>query len=175
MAAWGMPYTDYGNSIGIEPRLRLFRLFPVPLFHLVFHDSAVLYRDAFDHYAQLDGYAFDLKVLQDLLNGVPSIFYLTPFNYQQWRGKIRLADQIMSKIVTSVAYDEMLSHEFLTDDLMVQRTAFASGVTVIANFGLVDWDGDGGMIPARGYRAAGGEVGSLGGQFTTDVRTIGST
>ncbi|HXK36909.1 MAG TPA: DUF5696 domain-containing protein, partial [Candidatus Paceibacterota bacterium] len=95
MAAWGMPYTDYGNSIGIEPRLRLFRLFPVPLFHLVFHDSAVLYRDAFDHYAQLDGFAFDLKVLQDLQNGVPSIFYLTPFNYQQWRGRIQLADQIM--------------------------------------------------------------------------------
>jgi hypothetical protein len=173
MAAWGMAYTDYGNSIGIEPRLKLFRLFPVPLFHLVFHDSAVLYRDAFDHYAQLDGYGFEFKVLQDVLNGVPAIFYLTPFNYEQWRGRIQMADQTMSRIVTAVAYDEMLSHEFLSDDFMIQRTVFSSGVTVTTNMGLGTWDGQGEKVSARAFRATGGNLGSIESQFTTDIRRTG--
>ena len=173
MAAWGMPYTDYGNSIGM-PRQKLFRLFSVPLFHLVFHDSAVLYRDAFDHYAQLDGYGFEFKVLQDLLNGVPPIFYLTPFNYEEWRGRIQMANDTMSPVTGAVAYDEMLSHEFLTDDFMVQRTTFESGVTVTTNLALDTRELDDYSIPGRAFRVTGGSVGPYDGRFTTSVSRIGS-
>jgi hypothetical protein len=67
----------------------------------------------------------------------------------------------------------MLSHEFLSDDFMIQRTVFSSGVTVTTNMGLGTWDGQGEKVSARAFRATGGNLGSIESQFTTDIRRTG--
>jgi hypothetical protein len=47
----------------------------------------------------------------------------------------------------------MLNHEILTPDLLVQRTAFTSGVEVTVNYGEFPFRlEDGKELPAYGYR-----------------------
>ena len=44
----------------------------------------------------------------------------------------------------ATGYSQMLSHEWLTPDHAVQRTRFANGVVVTANFGDAPWSLPGG-------------------------------
>jgi len=42
-------------------------------------------------------------------------------------------------VARATGYSQMLSHEWLTSDHAVQRTRFANGVVVTANFGDAPW------------------------------------
>jgi len=50
-----------------------------------------------------------------------------------------------------VAYDEMLSHRFLSADHKVQESIFSSNKRVIVNFGDVDYVFEGKTINAKSF------------------------
>ena len=62
----------------------------------------------------------------------------------------------LNQVTEKVAYDEMLSHEFLSEDGMVQRTAFSSGLQVTVNFSKEkSYDVDGEPLEPQAYRLTG--------------------
>lgn len=96
-----------------------------------------------------DGTAFEDKVLRDLLRGVPPMFFMNLWDRGKW--KILDTYAVMSEPTAAVMYDEMLSHEWLTDDQMMQRSAFASGVEITVNFDETEREG----LPGKGISVGG--------------------
>ena len=161
---WNAAELEYTNGVGHTARtVPLLTAFPVPLYHLVFHDALVPFCHAGDDYTENDGTAFEDKVLRDLLRGVPPMFFLNLWDHGKWRRKILDTYAVMSDATAAVMYDEMLSHEWLTDDQMVQRSAFASGVEVTVNFDEIEREG----LPGKGFRVDGQEEGNREGSFVS--------
>jgi len=72
--------------------------------------------------------------------------------YKKNKGRLIRSFQTVCKWAERVAYDEMIDHEFLTDDHSVQRTSFSSNVEVIVNFGSQEFIlPDGKKIPPLGF------------------------
>ena len=161
---WNAAAAEYNNGVGIASYTSpLLKKFPVPLYHLVFHDALVPYCHAGDDYTVTEGTAFEDKVLRDLLRGIPPMFFLNLWDHKKWRKKILDSYAVMSEPAAAVMYDEMLTHEFVTDDQMVQRTEFASGVEIMVNFDEIPREG----LPGKGFCVRGMESGVRRGSFTS--------
>jgi hypothetical protein len=64
------------------------------------------------------------------------------FNRQIWaanKDRFVKSYQTAAPVARATGYSQMLSHEWLTSDHAVQRTRFANGVVVTANFGDAPW------------------------------------
>jgi hypothetical protein len=131
---WNPAEIEYTNGVGIHGAAGLLNSFPAPLYQLTFHDALIPFSHAADDYTVTQPVSFEDKVLRDLLRGVPPMFFMNLGDHGRWRKKIRESYEMMSEVVKAVMYDELLSHEFVTDDQMVQRSRFSSGAQVEANF-----------------------------------------
>ena len=165
---WNASALEYTNGVGSSARSHmLLRPFSVPLYHLVFHDALIPFCNAADDYAVSDGTAFEDKVLRDLLRGVPPMFFINLRDHAKWRSKIADSYVAMSDPVAAVMYDEMLSHEWVTDDQMVQRSTFSSGVEITVNFDEIERE----KLPGKGYRVVGLPKGKHEGHFQRQLHS----
>lgn len=156
MQDWNLAQVSYydehpNNRSGIE----------VPLYALVYHECAVLYRQHGTPYnSGNDEYGFvrepwPSKFLRGLLFGDESSWTLSKENYYTWRDTIKQIDAIMTPHHRRLAFDEMTSHKFLSPDYSVQQTEFSSGVQVTVNYGQKSFRlEDGSELPGHGYRVA---------------------
>jgi len=161
---WNASALDYTNGVGSYARMpSLLTAFPVPLYHLVFHDALVAFCNAGDDYTAANGTAFEDKVLRDLLRGVPPMFFMNLRDHKKWRKRILDSYAVMSDPAAAVMYDELLLHEWITDDQMVQRTRFSSDVEITVNFDEIDREG----LPGKGFRVTGLADGPRQGSFVT--------
>jgi len=161
---WNAAALEYSNGVGFCARSHpLLRLFPVPLYHLVFHDALIPFCHAGDDYAVNEGTAFEDKILRDLVRGIPAMFFINLRDHRKWRKKILDSYAVMSDPAAAVMYDEMTMHEFVTDDQMVQRSAFASGVEISVNFDEIEREG----LPGKGFRVMGLKGGPRQGSFNS--------
>jgi len=140
----------------------------VPLWELCFHDcvtSTWYWGDSTGHLHQA---APELADKQDAFNAlygtIPLYWVNEPYSFK-WRDPVLRERLLRSyrntcKLHEQVFYDEMLSHEFVTEDHAVQRTRFASGVEVTVNFGEKPYAVGVGkqtyVLPQNGFVAAGG-------------------
>lgn len=111
----------------------------IPLWELVYHDcvqttwywgdtAGLLYQSAPD--------LADRKDLFNMLYGTTPLIWINDTGY-------KLPSQVHRMLKTYhdtcplqevVAFEEMLDHEFLSEDRAVQRTQFANGTTIVVNF-----------------------------------------
>jgi hypothetical protein len=81
------------------------------------------------------------------------------FNRQIWttnKDRFVKSYQTTSAVARATGYSQMLSHEWLTPDHAIQRTRFANGVVVTANFGATPWAAPGGeLLPSLTCRVEG--------------------
>lgn len=84
---------------------------PVPLWSLVYHDCLITGGD---------------NVLLEMLNGSPPAIRLDDTDDKPLVERTKLH----AKLHAAVMFDEIVRHQFLSDDLKVQETEFSSGVTV---------------------------------------------
>ncbi|MBI3971238.1 MAG: hypothetical protein HY332_08105 [Chloroflexi bacterium] len=150
---WNLPiaafYEEHPVRIGID----------VPLYHLVYHECAVLYWQhgmpynyGLDNYGHVRGTLFT-KFLRGLLYGDPPSWVFTDRSYRAWRSTFKAINDIVAAHHRRVAHDELVDHRLLTPDLLVQRTRFSSGVEVTVNYGEFPYQlEDGTALPAHGYR-----------------------
>lgn len=150
---WTLPlaafYDEHPLRLGIE----------VPLYSLVYHDCAMLYRQHGSPY----NYGMDLysasrgswpgKFLRGLLYGDQSSWTFSNSGYYAWRDTLKKINDVLEPHQRRLAFEEMLNHEILTPDLLVQRTTFSSGVEVTVNYGEYPYKlEEGSALPAYGYR-----------------------
>ena len=150
---WSQPiasfYEEHPVRLGVD----------VPLYHLVYHDCAVLYWQhsnpynyGLDNYGHVRGICLT-KFLRSLLYGDPPSWTFTYRSYHAWRDVFKTINDVLAPHHNRVAFDELVDHQILTPDLLVQRTHFSSGVEVTVNYGEFNYElEDGTMLPGHGYR-----------------------
>ncbi|MEZ8222034.1 Glycosyl hydrolases related to GH101 family, GHL1-GHL3 [Candidatus Fervidibacteria bacterium JGI MDM2 JNZ-1-D12] len=134
----GERYLEWG--LGHKRRL--------PLWELVFHDCVVSYwywGDSTDFLYRVAPELSDKKDAFNILYGTPPMFWVNrlgfTWNDPKMRKRLLQSYRIVCKLHEQIAFDEMLSHEWLTPNRDVQRTVFGrsgskAGTTeVIVNFG----------------------------------------
>jgi hypothetical protein len=142
-------YDEHFSRVGID----------VPLYGLVYHECAMLYRQhaspynyGLDNYGGVRG-AWPAKFLRGLLYGDQSSWTFSNRSYYAWRQTLKAINDVLEPHQRRLAHEEMLKHEILTPDLLVQRTSFSSGVEVTVNYGEFPFRlEDGTELPAYGYR-----------------------
>lgn len=93
------------------------------------------------------------------------MFFMNLRDHKKWRKKIKQSYEVMSEPTAAVMYDEMLSHECITDDQMVQKTTFSSGVEVLVNFDEIERE----SMPPKGYNVSGMAGGIRQGHLVTEL------
>lgn len=161
------PYIAYGLS----PIKRL------PLFELVFHDCVVNYwywGDSTDWLHKIRPELTDIKDLMNILTGTLPLVWLGKISgfdlpENNWDRFFQTTSSILP-LHERIFCDEMISHEWMTKDRLVQRTKFASGIDVYVNFGDEDYkiDTHNGSIEIghNGYAAIGDTFLHSNGLFT---------
>lgn len=131
----------------------------VPLYSLVYHECAMLYRQHSNPFNYgLDNYGYTRgtwppKFLRSLLYGDQSSWTFTDRSYHAWRKTFKAINDVLSPHQRRLAHEELLNHQILTPDLLVQRTEFSSGVEVTVNYGEYPFKlEDGTELPPWGYR-----------------------
>jgi len=143
-------YLKYG--MGYERR--------IPLWELVYHDCAVstwYWGDNAGFLYQAAPELSDRKDLFNLLYGTVPLFWIDGRGYG-WpnnRDRFYKTYHETCKFHEIVGFDELVSHEFLSEDRALQRTRFSSGAAAVVNFAdeaRPYQDGDREvMIAPRGY------------------------
>jgi hypothetical protein len=106
----------------------------LPLWELVYHDCVIAQWYWGDYNNKLPK-LWDRRDLWNALYGTPPMFM---FNRKTWKAnqeRFVKSYRAATPVARATAYSEMLSHEWLTPDHSVQRTAFANNVVVTVNFG----------------------------------------
>lgn len=123
----------------------------VPLFQLVYHDAVVTtwyWGDSSNRLPEL----WPKKDLFNILYGTVPLWVLDKRTYKKNKSRLIRSFQSVCKWAERVGYDEMINHEFLTDDHSVQRTRFSSNIEVIVNFSSQEFIlPDGKKIPTLGF------------------------
>jgi hypothetical protein len=116
------------STFQIGPRYR------IPLFELVYHDCVVSYwywGDASNRVPE----AWDTRDLFNALYATPPLYVLDETRLAEQRGQLVRSYRRATATARKLGKYELLSHEFLDTDHTLQRTRFAGGAEVIANFG----------------------------------------
>ncbi len=134
----------------------------IPLWELVYHDCVVA-----DWYwgdsTNKEPEAWPQRDLFNILYGTPPLFLFDKPTWEKNQAHFARTYQTVCPLVRRLGYDEMRAHEFLTADHAVQRTRWASGVTVTVNFGDAPTTlRPGVVLPALGWRAEGAKSVSVG-------------
>lgn len=125
-----------------------------PLWNLVYHDAITNFgkiQDP-DNEISLNG-DFRTKSLRNMLNGAGSLIFFAPYEFEGSKDMIRMANKVVSPVHRETFFEELVSHEFLSTDFMVQRTRFSNGTEVVANLNAAPQKiDDGSVIPGFGFR-----------------------
>jgi len=150
----------------------------VPLWGMVYHDCALLYRQHSSPYNYgMDNYGYPrgpwpAKFLRSLLYADQSSWTVSNQMYWAWRKTFKSINDVLAPHERRHAFDELMNHQFLTPDFLVQRTVWASGAQVTANYGeFLFQPKDGVELPAYGYRVTDPSPGghSFAGRVSVDV------
>lgn len=106
----------------------------VPLYQLVYHDAiATTWRwdDASHHMPEI----WWKKDLFDILYGTTPVWSIDRPRWEKFKNTFIESYNNVCPWLGEIAYDELVSHRFVTDDHKVQESVFSSGKKVIVNFG----------------------------------------
>ena len=112
----------------LAPELRL------PLWELVYHDCGV----AFWHWRDASNWPLSLWRRRDLFNvlyGTSGTFTFDGGMWEKERKRFVASYRLWSPVARQTGFSEMVDHQCLTPDRLVQRSVFADGTSVVVNFG----------------------------------------
>ena len=124
----------YGGDV--DPVIRGYQLNPAyraPLWELVFHDCVINYW----YWGDSSSTYPELTPLRDLFNALYGTLPMYSIKAKDWdavKETVFESYPRATRVARLTGYDEMTDFIYLTPDKLVQRTVFANGVTVTANF-----------------------------------------
>lgn len=141
-----VPLKEPYRSLYFDPRTRL------PLYQAVFHDAVIVtHHWAFDQ-LKLTNVATGRALTQQLYN-VPPLFHLSAATLADRVPTIRRHDVFFRAMHERLAHRTLERFDWLSDDRLVQRTGFADGTRLIANFAEVPRTFDGLALPPHSVTA----------------------
>ena len=105
----------------------------IPLWELVYHDCTVSYyywADSTLMYPELA----ETKDLFCALYGLPPIYSMNVSTWNELKGKVAESYRRATPVARRTMFARMTDFDWLSPDRLLQRTTFANGVSVVANF-----------------------------------------
>jgi hypothetical protein len=124
----------------------------VPLYELVYHDAVVTswrWEDGNHHTPEI----WWKKDLFNMLYGSAPLWSIDRERWEEYKFTFIDSYKNVCPWVQQIAYDELVSHRFVSPDHKVQESVFSSDKKVIVNFGDTDYSFEGKIIKAKGYLA----------------------
>ena len=106
----------------------------LPLWELVYHDCVVAHWYWGDYNNKIPD-LWDKRDLFNMLYGTVPMFGIDREFWAAHKDRFVQSYRNTCPLARSVGYSEMVDHQWLTPDALVQQTRFANGVTVTVNFG----------------------------------------
>ncbi len=106
----------------------------IPLWELVYHDCTVSTWYWGDYNNKVPE-VWDRRDLFNILYGTPPMWMFDRTIWQRRKPRFLECYKNVCPVARKVGYAEMLKHEFLTPDHLVQRTVFSDGTEIVVNFG----------------------------------------
>lgn len=122
----------------------------VPLYELVYHDAMITswrWEDG-NHHAPAIWWKKDLF---NILYGTAPLWNLDRETWTAFKNTFVKSYQNICPWLQQIAYDEMISHRFISADHKVQETVFSSGKKAVVNFGDNEFMYEGKTIEAKGF------------------------
>jgi len=142
---------------GVNPANR------IPLWQLVYHDCAMstwYWGDSAGWFYEVAPEISEQKDLETILYGALPLFWRDDYRGYNWsKHKDRWLESyyLTVKFHAAVFGQQMLSHTFITDDRLVQKTEFKNGALVLVNFRSENYrtelDGQPITLPPNGFYA----------------------
>ncbi len=141
-----------------------------PLWELVYHDCVVSTWYWGDSTGHLQAVAPELGYKQDAFNvlygTVPLYWVNRPYSYDwskpETRARLLESYRNTCKLHEIIGFEEMLSHEFVTEDRAVQHSVFGDGTQIWVNFGEKPWTfkrgGKSWTLPQYGFYVTGPRI-----------------
>ena len=149
------PWDDVPERVA---RFQTGHFYRLPLWELVYHDCVVAQWYWGDYNNKLPA-LWGRRDLFNALYGTPPMFMFNREIWEKHRERFVESYRTATPVARATGYVEMLSHEWLTADHAVQRTRFAGGVTVTANFGEQPYTlPDGTVLGPLSHRVEGPEI-----------------
>jgi len=122
----------------------------VPLYELVYHDAIVSswrWEDCNHHSPEI----WWKKDLFNILYGSAPLWSLDDTVWTRYKQSFIDSYKKICPWLSQICCDELVSHQFITEDHKIQESIFAPGKSVIVNFGEDGWQYEGGIIEAHGF------------------------
>lgn len=122
----------------------------IPLYELVYHDAVVTswrWEDGNHHTPEI----WWKKDLFNILYGSAPLWNLDRERWEEYKYTFIESYKNICPWLQQIAYDEMVSHRFISADHKVQESVFSSGKKVVVNFGEGDFLFEGKTIKAKGF------------------------
>ncbi len=122
----------------------------VPLYELVYHDAVVTswrWEDGNHHTPEI----WWKKDLFNMLYGSAPLWNLDRERWEEYKYTFIDSYKKVFPWLQQIAYDELVSHRFVSPDHKVQESVFSSGKKLTVNFGDTDYSFEGKTIKAKGY------------------------
>lgn len=146
----------------------------VPLFNLVYHDCILTCNrwQSPDNDYDLNG-DYPVRCLRNMLYGNETTYVVPYYEYDGIKKMIKQAREVMAPLHEEVAFEELVSHEALSDDYLVQQSKFTNDIVVTANLSLVDRILDNGdKISGYGYIIKHKDGNISRGSFSTEIKMV---
>jgi hypothetical protein len=150
--AFGVSGLNFGTLMTHE------NCIPAPLWDLVFHDSVVNYWWHWNTYSchssfylMAKPYTWVEMALQDILCANPGAWWLESGTMDYWGGIMEQIVPLQSKLSESLAFEEMVGHQYLSTDEFVQRSEWSDGTSIYVNFGDTDYTDDTVSLPPKSF------------------------
>lgn len=141
-----VPLKEPYRGLYFDPSTRL------PLYQAVFHDAVIVsHHWAFDQ-LKLVNVAATRALTQQLYN-VPALFHLSESTLAERVPAIARYDAFFRPLHQRLALQPMTGFSWLSEDRLLQRTSFADGTQLVANFSTAARTFDGVPLPAESVTA----------------------
>lgn len=174
LASWAVPHTVYAEAPTTFVRFASYReafngtsftppdsfstavldeRIRFPLWQLVFHDAVVITnRWTFTANRYTDERIWAKEDLVNLLHGQMPTFMVDAANFRANAAHFARTAQTVGRWNAEIGYEEMTDFRWLSDDGSLQETTYASGRSVVVNFGAKEQTlSDGQRVPAGGF------------------------
>jgi len=124
----------------------------VPLYELVYHDAVVTswrWEDGNHHTPEI----WWKKDLFNMLYGSAPLWNLDRERWEEYKYTFIDSYKKVCPWLQQIAYDDLVSHRFVSPDHKIQESVFSSGKKIVVNFGDTDYSFEGKTIKAKGYLA----------------------
>ncbi|MGN0832662.1 MAG: glycoside hydrolase [Kiritimatiellia bacterium] len=138
----------------VPPRVAKFQVgaaYRLPLWELVYHDCVCAHWYWGDYNNKLPS-LWDKRDLFNVLYGTMGMYYYLERDWERLKDRFVQSYRMTSPVARRTGKSEMLNHEILSPDRMLQRTVFADGTVVTVNFGEKELPlPEGGTLEAGGH------------------------